>query len=53
VIVLAKRSILDLPTMILAIATVILLWRFKKLQEPIIIAAAAAIGLMIYPLMHP
>ena len=52
VIVLAKRSIIDLPTAMLAAVTVALLWKFKKLQEPIIVAAAAIIGLIVFPLMH-
>jgi chromate transporter len=29
-----------------------LFWKFKKLQEPVVIAAAAALGLAIYPLLH-
>lgn len=53
VIVLAQRSIIDLPTVLLAVATVALLWRFKKLKEPIIVIAAAMIGLAAYPLLHP
>jgi len=48
VIVLGKRSVTDLPTLILAIATVLVLWKFNKLPEPVIVALAAAIGLMIY-----
>jgi chromate transporter len=52
VIVIAKRSIIDVPTAIIALATVALLWRFKKLQEPVIIAAAALAGLVLYPLLH-
>ncbi len=52
VIVLAKRSIIDLPTALVGLITIALLWRFKKLQEPMIVAAAAIIGLAIYPLMH-
>lgn len=51
VIVIAKRSIVDIPTAVIALITVPLLWKFKKLQEPVIIAAAAAIGLILYPLM--
>jgi chromate transporter len=49
VIVLGKRSIIDLPTLILAIATAVLISRFKKLPEPAIVAMAAVIGLLIYP----
>lgn len=52
VIVIAKRSIIDIPTALIALVTVALLWRFKKLQEPIVIAAAAAVGLVLYPLLH-
>ncbi|ABO54659.1 MAG: chromate transporter [Burkholderia contaminans] len=52
VLVIAKRSIVDIPTAILALATVVLLWRFKKLQEPVIVTAAALIGLVAYPLIH-
>jgi chromate transporter len=52
VIVLAWRSITDVPTILIAVVTAILLWKFKKLQEPVVIAAAAAAGLVIYPLMH-
>src|SRR4051794_1700531 len=40
VIVIARRSIVDWPTIVLALATVLLLWRFKKLQEPVIVVAA-------------
>ncbi|MCA3784308.1 chromate transporter, partial [Burkholderia sp.] len=52
VLVIAKRSIVDIPTALLAIATVLLLWRFKKLQEPVIVIAAAVIGLVAFPLLH-
>jgi chromate transporter len=52
VIVLAKRSIIDIPTTMLAAATLLLLWKFKKLQEPVIVAGAAIIGLIAYPLPH-
>jgi chromate transporter len=53
VIVIARRSIIDLPTGAIAAVTVLLLWRFKKLQEPVVVGAAAIVGLAIYPLLHP
>lgn len=53
VIVLAKRSVVDFPTALLAVVTILLLWKFKKLPEPIIVAGAAIIGLIAYPLLHP
>lgn len=52
VIVIAKRSIVDVPTILIAVIVVVLLWKFKKLPEPAIVAAAAVIGLIIYPLLH-
>jgi len=52
VFVLAKRSIVDVPTTLLALGTVALLLKFKKLPEPVIITCAALIGLAIYPVLH-
>jgi chromate transporter len=48
VIVLAKRSIVDLPTAILALATLLLLWKVKRLQEPVIVAVAALVGVLLH-----
>ena len=53
VVVLGKRSIVDLPTMLIALVTVLLLWKVKKLPEPVIVAAAALVGLVVYPLLKP
>jgi len=47
VIVLGKRTLLDIPTILLAIITAVLLWRFKKLQEPFIILGAAFVGIVL------
>ncbi|MEX3955295.1 chromate transporter [Trinickia sp. EG282A] len=52
VIVIAKRSIIDVPTLVIGLVTIALLWRFKKLQEPVIVTAAALLGLVVYPLVH-
>lgn len=52
VIVIAKRSIIDIPTALLALVTVALLWKFKKIQEPFVVLGAALIGLVLYPLVH-
>lgn len=52
VIVIARRSIVDWPTVLLAVVTVLMLWRFKRLQEPVIVIAAALIGLAVYPHIH-
>jgi chromate transporter len=52
VIVIGQRSITDWLTALLAVGTAVLLWRFKKLTEPVIVAAAAVIGLVAFPLLH-
>lgn len=49
VVVLGQRSITDAPTVLLAAATILLLWKMKKLPEPVVVAGAAVIGLLAYP----
>jgi len=53
VIVLAERSIVDLMTALIAVVTVGLIWRVKKLPEPALVAIAAIIGLVAFPGLHP
>ena len=52
VIVIAQRSIVDIPTAVLAIVTTALLWKYKKLTEPVVVIAAALLGLVLYPIFH-
>ncbi|MFL6699209.1 MAG: chromate transporter [Vitreoscilla sp.] len=52
VVVIGQRSITDWLTALLALVTAAVLWKFKKLPEPVIVAAAAAIGLVAFPLLH-
>lgn len=52
VIVIGRRSIIDWPTALIAVTTLLMLWRFKKMQEPAVIAGAAVVGLVVYPLVH-
>ena len=51
VIVIGQRSITDGITAGLAIATAVVLWKFKKVQEPVIVLAAALIGLVVHPMV--
>ncbi len=51
VVVLGRRTLTDLPTVVLALGTLLVLWRFKKIPEPLIVVAAAVIGLLLYPLL--
>jgi chromate transporter len=53
VIVIAKRSVIDVPTAIIAVGTIALLWRYKKLEEPVVVLGAALLGLVLYPIIHP
>jgi len=50
VIVIGQRSITDWVTAALALATAAVLWRFKKLPEPVIVVVAALLGLVLHPL---
>jgi chromate transporter len=53
VIVLGQRSLVDVPTVAIALITLGLLWKFgKKLPEPIVVLVAAIVGLIVYPLTH-
>ena len=47
VFVLGKRQISDVTSGVIAILTIFLLLRFKKIQEPFIIIGAAIAGLLI------
>ena len=51
VIVLGARSIFDIPTGIIGVVTLGLLWRFK-LQEPVVVTAAGVVGLIVWPLLR-
>jgi chromate transporter len=53
VIVLGRRTLIDVPTILLAVTTLIVLFNFKKIPEPVIVVIAAIIGLIVYPLLHP
>jgi len=52
VVVTAERTIVDLRTAAIALATILMLWRYKQLQEPVVVAAAALRGLALYPVLH-
>jgi chromate transporter len=51
VIVLGRRSIVDIPTMAIMAVALLLLLKVKKLPEPVIVALAAVAGLIVYPLL--
>lgn len=47
VIVLGRRSIIDITTSLLAVATVGLLWKGKSIPEPLVVLGAASIGFVV------
>ena len=51
VVVLGQRSISDIPTLVMALVTAGLLATTKKIPEPVIVLAAALVGLVVFPLM--
>jgi chromate transporter len=53
VLILGRRSLVDVPTVVIALITLCLLWKFgKKLPEPLVVLVAAIVGLIMYPLTH-
>jgi chromate transporter len=51
VIVIGQRSITDWFTAALAIVTAGVLWRFRKVPEPVAVLVAALLGLIVHPLV--
>lgn len=47
VIVLGQRQLVDLPSVLMALAAAFVLYRFRKIREPYLILAAAAVGLLL------
>jgi len=45
--VLGRRALIDLPTMLICLSTLFLMMKVKKIPEPLIILAAAMIGLIL------
>jgi len=52
-IVLGQRSVVDPTTALIALVTVGLIWKAKKLPEPVLVAIAAVVGLVTYPGLRP
>lgn len=53
VVVLGRRSVVDVPTALLALGTLGLLWKGKKIPEPLIVLGAALLGLGLKFWMRP
>ena len=51
VVVIALRAIYDVPTALIALISLAILWRYK-VPEPILVTAAGMVGLIIWPLMR-
>ena len=51
VVVLGRRSVIDLPTAVLALATLLVLWK-TKIPEPVVVLIAAVLGLVLFPLFR-
>lgn len=59
VVVLGRRTIFgsegmpELPKVAWVLATIVLLWKFKRVPEPVIVLGAAVVGLVVYPWVRP
>lgn len=47
VLVLGKRTLVDLPSIVIALSAIIILFKFKKMKEPLIILMAAFVGILL------
>ena len=52
VFILGQRSIIDFPTAFIAVASAVILYKFKKIQEPHIVVIAALLGFVIKSLSN-
>jgi chromate transporter len=50
VVVLGQRALFDVPTILVAVVSLGLLWRFK-LTEPVLVGGAGIVGLVLWPLL--
>jgi len=46
-VVLGRRAIVDVPTALIALATLVVLARLRRVPEPLVIVAAGAVGLVL------
>jgi chromate transporter len=46
--ILARRSLVDLPTVLIGLTALTILMLTKKIPEPIVILAAGAVGVVLY-----
>jgi chromate transporter len=46
--VLGRRAIFDLPTAVLCAATLLVIFKVKKVPEPLVILAAGVVGLTVH-----
>jgi len=46
VLVLGRRALIDLPTVLVCAVTLVLLLRFKRIPEPLLIAGSGLVGLL-------
>jgi chromate transporter len=51
VVVLGQRAIFDIPTVAIGVISLVLLWKFR-LQEPMLVASAGIVGLVVWPLFR-
>ena len=49
VIVLGERSVVDVPTVVICVATLGVLWRVKRVPEPVLVLVAGLVGYFLYP----
>jgi chromate transporter len=47
-VILAQNSVVDIPTALIAVACILIIWRTRKIPEPLLVAAAGVVGIVLY-----
>jgi chromate transporter len=47
-VILAQNSVVDIPTALIAVACILIIWRTHKIPEPLLVAAAGVAGIILY-----
>ena len=47
-VIIAQNSVVDIPTALIALVCIVVIWRARKIPEPLLVAAAGVAGIILY-----
>src|SRR2546428_9589331 len=48
-VILSRRALIDIPTVLIAVVSLAVLLKFRKVPEPVLILGAGVVGLIVHP----